>query len=91
MMVVGLSYRLIPMMLPAAMPTGRRLYLSAILIESGLFALMAALLSESNLLPLAALLRGVFLRVEASARWPASFRRCASPPESVGTGWPTFT
>ena len=24
----------------------------------------------------------------ASARWPASFRRCASPPESVGTGWP---
>ena len=24
----------------------------------------------------------------ASARWPASFRRCASPPDSVGTGWP---
>jgi hypothetical protein len=24
----------------------------------------------------------------ASARWPASLRRCASPPESVGTGWP---
>ena len=27
----------------------------------------------------------------ASARWPASFRRCASPPDSVGTGWPSFT
>ena len=24
-----------------------------------------------------------------SARWPASFSRCASPPESVGTGWPS--
>ena len=24
----------------------------------------------------------------ASARCPASFRRCASPPDSVGTGWP---
>ena len=22
-------------------------------------------------------------------RWPASFRRCASPPDSVGTGWPS--
>ncbi len=27
----------------------------------------------------------------ASARKPASFRRCASPPDSVGTGWPSFT
>ena len=26
-----------------------------------------------------------------SARKPASFRRCASPPESVGTGWPSLT
>ena len=24
-----------------------------------------------------------------STRCPASFRRCASPPESVGTGWPS--
>ncbi len=26
-----------------------------------------------------------------SARKPASLRRCASPPDSVGTGWPSFT
>ena len=26
----------------------------------------------------------------ASARCPASFSRCASPPDSVGTGWPSF-
>ena len=25
----------------------------------------------------------------SSARWPASLSRCASPPESVGTGWPS--
>ena len=27
----------------------------------------------------------------ASARKPASLRRCASPPDNVGTGWPSFT
>ncbi len=27
----------------------------------------------------------------ASARKPASFRRCASPPDKVGTGWPRRT
>ena len=27
----------------------------------------------------------------ASARKPASFSRCASPPDSVGTGWPRRT
>ena len=27
----------------------------------------------------------------ASASSPASFSRCASPPDSVGTGWPSFT
>ncbi len=30
------------------------------------------------------------LRAAASARNPASFRRCASPPESVGTGCPSW-
>lgn len=43
MMVVGLSYRLIPMFLPAAMPTGASLAWSAVLIESGLIVLVLAL------------------------------------------------
>ena len=47
MMVVGLAYRLIPMMLPAAMPVGPRLMVSAILLESGLAVLVFALLRES--------------------------------------------
>lgn len=44
MMVVGLGYRLIPMILPAAMPAGRVLAASAILIESGLMVMFVAFL-----------------------------------------------
>ena len=44
MMVVGLAYRLIPMMLPAAMPAGRPLLISGVLIESGLGVLVWTLL-----------------------------------------------
>lgn len=49
MLVIGLSYRLIPMMLPAAMPSGRSLALSAILLEGGLVALTVLLISDSAL------------------------------------------
>ena len=45
MMVIGLSYRLIPMILPAAMPTGRSLAASAVFIEVGLAVLTLTLLS----------------------------------------------
>ena len=48
MLVIGLSYRLIPMMLPASMPTGRSLALSAVLLESGLLIIVVALLSNST-------------------------------------------
>jgi len=54
MMVVGLSYRLIPMMLPAAMPTGPSPALSAILIEGGLAIVVVSLVRESAWLPLGA-------------------------------------
>ena len=45
MMVVGLSYRLIPMILPAAMPTGRALAASAAFMEAGLIVLTITLLA----------------------------------------------
>jgi hypothetical protein len=48
LMVIGMAYRLIPLMLPAAIPTGRRLYLSAVLIEIGLAILFTALLTGSS-------------------------------------------
>ena len=56
MMVVGLSYRLIPMMLPAAMPTGRTLALSAVFLEVGLALLLVTLLAGPSWIPLAAIL-----------------------------------
>jgi hypothetical protein len=44
MMVVGVSYRLLPMVIPAAMPTGPRLYISALLLQAGALGLFVSLL-----------------------------------------------
>jgi hypothetical protein len=44
MMVVGVAYRLLPMILPAAMPSGPRLWLSAILLQTGVSGLFVTLL-----------------------------------------------
>ncbi len=44
MMVVGIAYRLLPMVLPSAMPNGRRLWISAVLLEAGAIGLFASLL-----------------------------------------------
>lgn len=43
LMIVGVSYRLIPMFLPAAMPTGSGMAVSAILLEAGAAGLAWAL------------------------------------------------
>ncbi len=44
MMVVGVAYRLLPMVLPSEMPKGPRLWTSAILLQVGVSGLFAALL-----------------------------------------------
>jgi hypothetical protein len=54
MMVVGLSYRLIPMIVPAAMPAGSSMAASAVLLEIGVIALAAGLLRGSPWVPGAA-------------------------------------
>jgi hypothetical protein len=46
--IFGMAYRLIPMMLPAAMPAGPGLYFSAIFIEAGLAIVVAALLTGAT-------------------------------------------
>ena len=56
MMVIGLSYRLVPMLLPAAMPAARGLAASAILLEAGLAVLVVSLLAGWPLVPAGALL-----------------------------------
>jgi hypothetical protein len=48
MMVIGVAYRLLPMMLPSRMPTGRSVYASAILLEGGLLGLFIALVGQSR-------------------------------------------
>jgi hypothetical protein len=49
MMVVGVAYRLLPMVLPAEMPKGARLWTSAILLQAGVSGLFVALLFRSRL------------------------------------------
>jgi hypothetical protein len=44
MMVIGVAYRLLPMILPAATPGGPRLWLSAILLQTGVSGLFVTLL-----------------------------------------------
>jgi hypothetical protein len=50
MMVVGMAYRLLPMILPAAMPKGPTLWISAVLLEIGVSGLFVTLLWRSPLL-----------------------------------------
>ena len=48
MMVVGVGYRLLPMIFPSKMPSGRSIYASAILLEAGVLGLFATLLARSR-------------------------------------------
>jgi hypothetical protein len=90
MMVVGLSYRLIPMFVPAAMPTGRSLALSAVLIEGGLVLVVTALLRRSPWLPL-----GGALIVAGLGSFTAHIRRALRhrmprPPALPRRDWSTW-
>ena len=55
MMVVGLSYRLIPMIVPARMPAGRALASSAVLLEVGTIGLAVARIVRRGWTPFGAL------------------------------------
>jgi hypothetical protein len=90
MMVVGLSYRLIPMMLPAAMPTGSAIALSAVLLECGLAIVIAALLSGSDWLVAGALviLGGLASFVTQIRR--AVRHRMPRPPALPRRDWSTW-
>lgn len=48
MMVMGAGYRLLPMLLPAAMPQGRALWASALLLEAGTLGLFVSFLLGSR-------------------------------------------
>jgi hypothetical protein len=48
MMVVGVGYRLLPMVFPSKMPAGRSIYASAVLMETGVLGLFVTLLVRSG-------------------------------------------
>jgi hypothetical protein len=51
MMILGVAYRLIPMFVPAAMPAGRSLGASAVLLEVGTLGLTWSLVVEASPMP----------------------------------------
>ena len=55
MMVVGIGYHLLPMALPAATPLARTIYISAVLLETGIIGLFCALVMRSDLMLLFAI------------------------------------
>jgi hypothetical protein len=90
MLVVGLSYRLIPMMLPARMPGGRSMALSAFLLQGGLVMLAARLSIDSDGLWLGALLMiGGVASFVAHVRWMLK-RRLPRPPALPTRDWSTW-
>jgi hypothetical protein len=80
MMVVGVAYRLLPMVLPSAMPQGRRLWITAVLLETGAAGLFATLVARGRwtwVFALAAI-AGVAAFV-AQAAWMLRHRRPKPP------------
>jgi hypothetical protein len=90
MMVVGLAYRLVPMFLPARMPTGRRLALSAALLQSGLSVTVVAQLTGSRLLPAGALLLVLGFTAFMSNIRAAVKHRLPRPPALPARDWSTW-
>jgi hypothetical protein len=58
MMIFGIGYRLIPMFLPAAMPSGRGLGLSAVLLQLGTLGLVVSLMTGVPAWPAGLLVAG---------------------------------
>jgi hypothetical protein len=90
MMVIGLGYRLIPMMLPAAMPAGARLAVSAVLLEGGLMAVVWGLCRTSPWLTAgAALIAAGFASFALVLRGTLA-HRVPRPPALPARDWSTW-
>ena len=80
MMVIGLSYRLLPMVIPAASPAGSTIYVSAILLETGVAGLFASLVVQSDLAPwFAGVIVAGFAAAGAHVGWMLKRRRTPAP------------
>jgi hypothetical protein len=89
MMIMGVSYRLVPMFLPAAMPAGRGLMTSAVLLEAGTLGLAWALLQGQTAVPGAVLVLAAFASFFRQVRGILGDRR-PRPAEMHGRDWSTW-
>lgn len=87
MMVVGIGYRLIPMFLPSAMPSGATPAWSAVLIEAGLIIVVLSLPAGHWLLPAGALLIVAGLLVFARILRRSLRRPVPRPPALPARDW----
>ena len=90
MLVIGLAYRLIPMMLPAEMPSGRSLAVSAILLEGGLVVLAVSLVTGAGVEWLGALLIGGGVVSFMTRVRRMISRRLPRPPALPARDWSTW-
>ena len=89
MMVVGAGYRMLPMILPAAMPRGAAAYASAVALEIGVGGLAWSFLAEGRGLPVPAVLAVAGLAAFLSrVAWMLRNRRPA-PAELRRPDWGT--
>jgi hypothetical protein len=89
MMFFGVAYRLIPMFLPAAMPTGWPLAVSAILLEVGTIGLAVSLVTGASLVPWTVIILAAFMSFFRQVRGLLSHRR-PRPVELPARDWSTW-
>ena len=90
MMVVGLAYRLVPMFLPARMPTGRGLAVSAVLLELGIVVIVVTLVMDSGWLPAGAALIAAGLASFVRNMRAAVKHKLPRPPALPKRDWSTW-
>jgi hypothetical protein len=86
MMIIGVSYRLVPMFLPAAMPAGRSLAATAVLLEVGTLGLAWTLVAGGRPLPWALVITAAFGVFAWQVRRILKSRR-TRPAEMTGRDW----
>lgn len=90
MMVVGLAYRLVPMFLPAKMPAGRGLAMSAVLLELGIAVIVVTLLMDRRWLPAGAVLIAAGLASFVTNTRAAVKHKLPRPPALPKRDWSTW-
>ncbi len=89
MMIVGVSYRLVPMFLPAAMPAGRDLAWSAVLLEIGTLGVAWAAAAGGRTWPWGLVVVAGFAAFLRQVRGILANRR-VRPAEMTGRDWATW-